>query len=191
MRLTLFCPKRKMENELRLLTRLKSKNSNAINQAIDMYTPYVCTVIYNIAGSKLPAEDIEEIVSDVFVRLWRNAEYIDLKKGTIRSYIAAVARNITLKRIAKGGGKDFVCLDDVELTDNVDFAEENARKSVLWDTVMSLGEPDNEIFVRYYKFNEKLKDIAKITGLNLSTVKSKLLRGKNKLKKILSDAEEL
>ena len=56
---------------------------------------------------------------------------------------------------------------------------------------MSLGEPDNEIFVRYYKFGEKLKDISRVMGLNISTIKTKLLRGKRKLKKILSNAEEM
>ena len=55
---------------------------------------------------------------------------------------------------------------------------------------MSLGEPDNEIFIRFYKFDEKLKEISKATGLNISTIKTKLSRGKRKLKKILSDAEE-
>ena len=55
---------------------------------------------------------------------------------------------------------------------------------------MELGEPDNEIFVRFYKFDEKLKDISLATGLNISTIKSKLSRGKRKLKKILLNAEE-
>ena len=35
---------------------------------------------------------------------------------------------------------------------------------------MSLGEPDSEIFVRRYKFDEKIKDISKAMGLNISTV---------------------
>lgn len=48
---------------------------------------------------------------------------------------------------------------------------------------MSLGEPDNEIFVRRYKFDEKLKDISKAMGLNISTIKTRLSRGKRKLKK--------
>ena len=39
------------------------------------------------------------------------------------------------------------------------------ENSALWDAVMSLGEPDNEIFARYYKFGEKLKDISKATGI--------------------------
>ena len=56
---------------------------------------------------------------------------------------------------------------------------------------MSLGEPDSEIFVRYYKFNEKIKEISKATGINVSTVKTKLSRGKRKLKIILSNAREM
>ena len=40
----------------------------------------------------------------------------------------------------------------------------------VWETVMSLGEPDSEIFVRWYKFDEKIKDISKAMGLNISTV---------------------
>ena len=55
---------------------------------------------------------------------------------------------------------------------------------------MMLGEPDNKIFVRYYKFEKKLRDISKAMGLNLSTVKTKLSRGRNKLK-ILLNAEEI
>ena len=49
--------------------------------------------MYHMAGNSLPKEDIEEIVADVFVVLWKNAERIDLQKGTLRSYLAAVVRN--------------------------------------------------------------------------------------------------
>lgn len=55
---------------------------------------------------------------------------------------------------------------------------------------MSLGEPDSEIFVRRYKFDEKIKDISKAMGLNISTVKTRLSRGKRKLRKMLLNAEE-
>lgn len=176
-----------MADEKKLLSRLKRREEKALNEAIDIYTPYLSTVLYNTVGSSLSKEDIEETISDVFVTLWQNAQAIDLEKGTIRSYIAAVARNSALKKLNKQ--KEFVCLDDVELSED-DFADKASENDFLWKAVMSLGEPDNEIFVRYYKFGEKLKTIAKATGVKLSTVKTKLSRGKNKLKIILSDAEE-
>lgn len=178
-----------MVDETNLLFRLQKRRRNAIDQAIEIYTPYLGTVLYNMVGTGLPQEDIEEIVFDVFVTLWRNAKYIDLSKGTLRSYIAATARNFALKRLNKK--REFTSLDDVELPDEKNVTDNNSDSEALWNAVMSLGEPDNEIFVRYYKYDEKLKDISKATGLNVSTVKSKLSRGKLKLKKILlSDAEE-
>ena len=176
-----------MVDESKLLMQLQKRHKNSINQAIEVYTPYLSTVLYNMVGNGLPKEDIEEIVSDVFVVLWKNAEYIDLSKGTLRSYIAATARNLALKRLNKK--KDYTNLDDIEISIEDDFTDNN--KKSIWDAVMRLGEPDNEIFVRFYKYDEKLKDISKATGLNISTIKTKLSRGKLKLKKILNAEESL
>ena len=151
-----------MTDEAELLQRLRNREKNSIDEAIRIYTPYLSTVLYHMAGNSLPKEDIEEIVADVFVILWKNAERIDLQKGTLRSYLAAVARNFALKRINRK--TDHTVLEDIE--------------------------PDSEIFVRRYKFDEKIKDISKAMGLNISTVKTRLSRGKRKLRKMLSDAEE-
>ena len=158
-------------------------------KAREVITPYLSTVLYNMLGNRLPKEDIEEILSDVFVTLWKNADTIDLEKGTLRAYLAAVARNFALKKLNKQ--RDYTSLDEIELPDEAAVLEENTADSVVWDAVMSLGEPDNEIFVRYYKFGEKIREIAKATGVNPSTVKTKLSRGKRKLKEILLHAEGL
>lgn len=177
-----------MVEEEVLLQRLKNKEKNSIDEAIKIYTPYLSTVLYNMAGNELLKEDIEEIISDVFVALWKNAEYIDLQKGTIRSYIAAVARNFGLKRLNRR--RNYTSIEKIEIPDERDFAEDASYSDFVWKAVMSLGKPDNEIFVRRYKFDEKLKDISKAMGLNISTVKTRLSRGKKKLRKILSEAEE-
>ena len=111
-----------------------------------------------------------------------------MQKGTLRSYLAAVARNAGIKRLKKR--REHVPIDDIEVSDPGDFAKESSYHDFVWNAVMSLGEPDHEIFVRRYKFDEKLRDIAKAMGLNVSTVRTRLSRGKRKLRKILSDAEE-
>lgn len=178
-----------MADEARLLRQLKKKDDKAIESAIELYTPYISTVLYNFVGASLLREDIEEIISDVFVSLWQNADNIDLQKGTIRSYIAATARNYALKRLMQR--KEYASIDDIELPDEQSITEDTVMYDFLWKAVMGLGEPDNEIFVRYYRYGERLRDIAAATGVNLSTVKTKLSRGKQKLKKILSETEEM
>ena len=144
-----------MTDEAELLQRLRKREKNSIDEAIRIYTPYLSTVLYHMAGNSLPKEDIEEIVADVFVVLWKNAERIDLQKGTLRSYLAAVVRNFALKRINRK--TDHTVLEDIEMSDGQDFIEENFHKAM---------------------------------GLNISTVKTRLSRGKRKLRKMLSNAEE-
>lgn len=178
-----------MVDELRLLARLKKRKHSAIEQAIEIYTPYLGTVLYNMIGTQLPIEDVEEIVSDTFLALWKNAQYIDPEKGTLRSYIAAVARNLALKRLNKR--QEYIPLEEINQADGTNAAEAFLTSADLWQAVMQLGEPDNEIFVRYYKYGQSQKDISKILGMNLSTVKTRLSRGKEKLRKILKNAEEL
>lgn len=176
-----------MVDEAKLLMRLKQKQENSINQAIEIYTPYLSTVLYNTSTS-ISKEDAEEIISDVFVVLWKNAEYIDLEKGSVRTYIATIARNLAYKRLRKNIA--IASLDEIEVACDKDMEKDCVVHDAVWQAVMSLGEPDSEIFVRCYKYGERIRDIAKATGINVSTIKSKLSRGKKKLKIILENAEE-
>ncbi len=69
-----------MTDEAELLQRLRNREKNSIDEAIRIYTPYLSTVLYHMAGNSLPKEDIEEIVADVFVVLWKNTGRIDLQR---------------------------------------------------------------------------------------------------------------
>lgn len=174
-----------MVDEKKLLEKLKKKDVRTIEEAMKIYTPYLSTVLYNMAGSRLSKEDGEEIIADVFITLWKNADYINLEKGSVRSYIAAVARNLALRRI----NEEVFCspLEDVKLAMENDSVEEKLSSDALWEAVMKLGEPDSEIFVRRYKYDEKIRTIAKVMGMNVSTVKTRLMRGRKKLKELLKE----
>ena len=57
-----------MENNLAV--RLRDNDEKALDNIIEKYSSYVFTVVRNFSASVLTEEDIEEIVIDVFVRLW-------------------------------------------------------------------------------------------------------------------------
>ena len=178
-----------MADEQTLLRQLQQQDPRALEQAIDRYTPYLSTVLYRAAGMSLSREDTEEIVSDTFVCLWQNAGRIDQEKGGIRPYLAAIARNLAFKRL--GRQRPCESLDEVEIADDSGAADELVERETLWGAVMALGEPDSELFVRYYRYGQTLQEIAGATGLKLSTVKTKLSRGRKKLKTILQAEESL
>ena len=110
---------RRVINEIKLLHNLKSKKRNSLEDVIKLYTPYVSVVIYNTIGSIAPKEDVDEVISDTFLQLWRNADSIDEEKGCIRSYVGAVARNIRRQKMATRAifetrDRQLIPLDDIQ-----------------------------------------------------------------------------
>lgn len=57
-------------------------------------------------------------------------------------------------------------MDEIELPDEAPIPEENTTESVVWDAVMSLGEPDNEIFVGIIYSVKKSEKSQRQTGVN-------------------------
>ena len=50
----------------------------------------------------------------------------------------------------------------------------------------ALPDPDREVFLRHYYYAQTVQEIAHCMDLNLSTVKTKLRRGRTRLKEILT-----
>lgn len=177
-----------MKNEEQFLHSLKKRRHGSLEKIIDMYTPYVSVVVYNVIGAVMTKEDIEEVVSDAFLSLWRNASALDAEKGCIRSYLAATARNLAKNKLRRAAMHE-------EINDNIvsEYSEgdieRHEERMVLIDLIASLGEPDSEIFLRYYFYGEKISRIAAVTGLCSSTVKSRLSRGRRKLRVMLEEKE--
>lgn len=175
-----------MTDEKLLLRRLKGGDHDALANAIRLYTPYLSAVIYRAGGGVLSREDQEELTADAFVALWQAAERLDHEQGSVRAYLAAAARNAVYRRLRKL--REDVSLENLSETGQEPGAPDPDRLS-LWDAVASLGEEDLEIFVRFYRYGQSLLEISRAMGIKLSTVKTRLSRGKQKLKQILSDAE--
>ena len=64
-------------DENKMLRALKRRDEKALEWFIDHYVGYVTTIIYNIIGSFMTEADIEEVSSDVFLILWKNAKKIE------------------------------------------------------------------------------------------------------------------
>lgn len=186
----IFCSKKGVEinliEEQRLLANLKKGKRDSLEKVIELYTPYVNVITYNIIGSMMTKEDIEEVISDVFISLWKHAATLDQNKGTIRAYLGATARNCAKNKLREF--EPHVELDEqiVSRTAVFDTAlEQKEDQKLLLDMIVALGEPDSEIFLRYYYYNERIKKISHCVGLCQATVKTKLARGRMKLKEVI------
>lgn len=175
-----------MKDEI-ILKKLRSGDSKGLEQLMDQYMNYVSAIAWNILRNFMATEDAEEVVSDVFLAAWEQAG--DIQPGKLKAWLAAVARNKAKDRL-RVMRVDLPLEDDVlELPDEntpILSLERKEEKTLVRKAVDTLGEPDREIFLRYYYYIQSVREISQVMYLNESTVKTKLRRGRMRLKDILT-----
>ncbi len=173
--------------EQKLVRRLRQGDRFALKQAMDVYTPYLSTVVWRAMGPAVTAEDVEEVVSDVFLALWRHREELTPEKG-LKPWLAAVTRNRAIDRLRTAP------LPPLPLEEQADQASPSPEGEVerrifaqrLWKAVEALEPPDDQLVLRFYYEGQRLKDIAASLGLSVPAAKVRLHRARQKLKLILT-----
>lgn len=173
-------------NEVKLIQHLRRGDRLALNRAIDVYTPYLSAVVWRAMGPSATPEDVEEVVSDAFLALWRFRDRLEPEHG-MKSWLAAVARNAAIDRLRKTP-PPVLPLDDAEASGGPGPEEELERRmfaAALRQAVEELEPPDDQLVLRFYYEEEKLKDIAADLGLSVPAAKTRLCRARQRLKKRL------
>ncbi len=175
-------------SEEQLIVLLKEKNENGFHHLYDNYSGALYGVILRIVQSK---EYTEEIIQDVFVKIWNSIHQYDSVKGRFYTWMINIARNTAIDYLKSKGFQnelknqplpDFV-YNSAELSTtnhSSDFIGFNhvlekleVDKQELIDLAYYQGYTQNEI-------SEKLK-------IPLGTVKTKMRNALIKLKDLLKD----
>ncbi len=174
-------------NDQELIRGIKVNNSFCLNLLIEKYISYITSVIAHVGKNYLTRQDIEEISADAFTSLWEYKDEFVLEGKSVKSYLAAIARN----RV-----KNVLCMRKIkllpleeDLIDSELYVEEIVANRQMYeqinDIVNEMQEPDKEIFIRRYFYYEKTSQIAKELSINKKTIETRILRGREKLRKII------
>ena len=154
---------------------------------IDEFNRYVRTIIENMPTQLLSKEDIEEIISDTFLILWKNQDKLD-KSKEMSPYIAGITRNLVKEKIRKLHIHTDIADHENQVQDSfkIDmFCEQREKIEIINKTLESMKKVDIEIFELYYYSSMKYNEIAKILNISVFSIKSKLFRIRKKIKKEL------
>ena len=169
-------------DERHALRGLTQRKEEALAWFIRRYAPYVNTIVFNILGEAMSVRDVEEVSSDVFLVLWNNADRV--RPGKVKAYLSGVARNKARDRLRQTG-RELPLEEDILLTADTDMEhdlEVREQARLVKQAIQNMDQPDREIFLRHYYYGQPLSRIAEEMEMNLSTVKTRLRRGRSKLK---------
>ncbi len=174
-----------MKKDNALYTYIKDDTLD-IDKIIDDFSGYLYTIIKN-AGN-FPKEDIEEMISDTYLILWKNQNKLDLEKK-ISPYLFGIVKNLIRQRyhIFYNNNEN---IEDYEeyliINENLDMVvENNETNKIIIKSLDKMKDKEKEIFYEFYFYSRKIKEIAIKLNLSESTVKSKLYRTRNKVRKEL------
>ena len=168
-----------------LSARLRLGDHKALEEIMDRYASYAAKIIAAYLNRTLPAEDMEEALSDVFVNLWNNRGRL---QGDVKPYLAAIARNTARQKLRQFHPTEALP-EDIELADASPLPEQQAesaeRSAILRQAIHAMSPENRELFLRFYYLGQTVDEIAAVTGQNASTLRGRLRRERTKLKQVL------
>jgi RNA polymerase sigma-70 factor (ECF subfamily) len=141
-------------------------------------------VLYRFArrmtGSVAAAEDI---VQDSFLVLWRKPSAYRPERGSVRSFLIGVTRNLALQRL-RGDRPYDELQDDSSLCGPIDLVGLE-RAEMVARAVAALPPLQREALILAEYEDMPLEEIGRVTQAELAAVKSRLHRARENLRRML------
>ena len=171
-----------MQDKL-MIKYIKKKNQKGMEILIDKYNALITSVIRYHLGPLVDYE--EECVSDTLLAIWDNINGFENNKNSFKNWICAIAKYKAIDYKRKYISK----FETHPLDKQASYIDTNLLKIEIQDelneTLSYLSEEDKEIFKRYYLQDESVLEIANDKKLAISSVHSKLSRGRARIRKTL------
>jgi RNA polymerase sigma-70 factor (ECF subfamily) len=115
----------------------------------------------------------EELVQETFVRLWQQAHRHDLSKGTVATFLFAIARRLAIDLRRRPSSRPLLPTSTAEEPPGPDPAEEIIEGLTVRDALQALSPAHRQVLELYYGQDRKQAEIADLLGLPLGTVKTR------------------
>jgi RNA polymerase sigma-70 factor, ECF subfamily len=150
-------------------------------EAYESHKDLLFRFAWRMTGS---AEAAEDLMHDCFLLLWRKKVAYDRERGSLRSFLLGVTRNLALKRLVKEGSFDELT-EEAATCGAVDLAN-CERGDIVAQAVASLPPLQREALILAEYEEMSLEEIGQLTGADLPAVKSRLHRARVNLRRMLA-----
>lgn len=167
-----------------LLRQAVRGDTQALAAVFDRHAASVTRYAWAIASRRM---DVEEIVQDTFVTLWRKADEL-AEVESLLPWLLVTCRNHALNLNRKNARNQTEALLD-ELAAPEDEAEARDRLRFVMTEIDALSETDRRICELCLIEGRPYADAAEIVGISVGAVKQRVLRTRTRLKKAVIENE--
>lgn len=167
-----------------LIRKVHNGNKEALDMIIHNYYDDIYRFCLYLTGQETDSYDITQEVFLRFIKYIGSYQHRNLK-----GYLLIIARNLCRDYFCHK--KDMSCIDDVICLGKEDGRLTNLEDSLLLHRALQeLPVKQREVVVMRIYGELHFSEIARITGCNLSTAKSRFRLGVRNLKKIMEVPDE-
>jgi RNA polymerase sigma-70 factor (ECF subfamily) len=173
---------------LHLIQQVAKQDRDAFSQLYDRFS----TLVFTLAMRMLKARsDAEDLLQEVFVQVWRQAQSYSAERGSPEAWIINIARSRAIDKIRsiRRMQKSFVLTDDpaqAESSDNVESsAAESETRLAMNSALANLPDTQRKVLELAYFDGLTQSEIADRLAEPLGTVKTRMRSGIQKLREIL------
>ena len=175
-----------MTEDILLIRQVLQGNQLAFRQLVERYQSYVFTITFKVLKNR---ESAEEVAQDVFIKVYRMLGSYQ-QKSKFSTWLYTVAYRAALDEARKKKWyTDSIESDDsfLQIEDTNGKSPEHSTiqkdlKSVIQKALQYLKPVDGTIITLFYLHEKSVQEIADITGLSVSNIKTKLHRLREQLR---------
>jgi RNA polymerase sigma-70 factor (ECF subfamily) len=175
-----------------LVELVARKDANALEALYERYGRAAFSLARRILTEETLAQDV---VQEVFLSLWRNADRFDAGRGTVATYLLSmthhravdvVRREEHLRRWRTSDeGLELEADPKPGVEDQVQASE---RRAEVRSALKELPAAQREALLLAYFGGYTQREVATLVGVPLGTVKTRMAAGMRKMKEALQDA---
>ncbi|WP_207732361.1 RNA polymerase sigma factor [Heliobacterium chlorum] len=167
-----------------LIKKIHQGNADALERLIQKYYPEIYRFCYRKTGNPHIAADLTQ---EVFLRLVKSLDNY-IHEGKFKSYLFTIALNLCHDYFRKQP-PGMQRLDDFEVPAAENQITRIEQSYVVKEALSRLPDIQKDVVILRFYHDLTLPDIADIIGANLSTTKSRLKQGLEKLKKFFREED--
>ncbi|NII51996.1 MULTISPECIES: RNA polymerase sigma factor [Frigoribacterium] len=173
------------ESDSDLVRRTATGDRHALSTIFDRYAPAVTRYAWALVDSRM---DVEEVVQDTLVTMWRRSAEIVLHDGSLLPWLLVACRNhaMNLRRKRVRDSADELPLDLADL-DQEDAAEARERLRWVRAEIDALSPLDQQVIELCLIEGRSYAEAAKALGISVGSLTQRVSRSRARLRKAVTN----